>query len=251
MISTLAYSVRLVGVKTGRLAITLAIFNVLALSSRFSNALQAPFLAKFVENDIPQIAHTEVIYYFMFLIISASLGTLTGGLLTPTFQRVLTKLVYRFNIDKSVPKLLYHSFSKIGIKQLKASIHIPKKENINQIKEFHKMPRRIIVLNSFVVALLTVGSFAALYAAALSPDIRLTASTLAPLITGFATITLIMFIDPYFSYLTDEIIDGNKSIAIFYKSVLWLVISRFVGTLLALGLLIPCAYFIIWIASVI
>jgi hypothetical protein len=51
--------------------------------------------------------------------------------------------------------------------------------------------------------------------------------------------------------LTDEIIEGKKSVAIFHKSVVLLVTSRFAGTLLAQLLLIPAAYLIIFIAKLI
>ena len=102
-----------------------------------------------------------------------------------------------------------------------------------------------------MVALLTVGSFAALYAASIAPELRLTSSSLAPLITGIATVTLVVFIDPYFSMLTDDIINGKNSVVNFHKVVVWLVISRFFGALLALLIFIPCAYFIIWLARLI
>ncbi len=46
VISTLAYSVRIVGVRTGRIAISFAVFNVFALLSRTANTIQAPLLAK-------------------------------------------------------------------------------------------------------------------------------------------------------------------------------------------------------------
>ncbi len=42
VISTLAYSVRIVGVRTGRIAISFAVFNVFALLSRTANTIQAP-----------------------------------------------------------------------------------------------------------------------------------------------------------------------------------------------------------------
>ncbi len=251
MISTLAYSVRLVGIKTGRIAVTLALFNVLALASRMANALQAPFLAKFVEGDVPALNEENIVYYFIFMMSGAALGTLTGGILTPTFQRALGKLVQRFNVDKSVPKLVYHTFTQFGIQQLKDNIAIPSRKNIEHLKDFKKLPRRRIIANAFVVALLTIGSFAALYAASITPDLRLTAGSMAPLIAGFATVILVVFIDPYFSMLTDDIINGKNSIVNFHRVVVWLVISRFVGSLMALLLFIPCAYLIIWVAKLI
>jgi hypothetical protein len=52
LITTLSYSVRIVGIRTGRIAISFALFNILVLVSRTANGFQAPLLAKTVENDI-------------------------------------------------------------------------------------------------------------------------------------------------------------------------------------------------------
>jgi len=52
LITTLSYSVRIVGIRTGRVAISFALFNILVLVSRTANGFQAPLLAKTVENDI-------------------------------------------------------------------------------------------------------------------------------------------------------------------------------------------------------
>ena len=52
LIGTLAYSVRIAGTRTRRIALSLSLFNVLILVSRTSNSFQAPLLAKRVEQNI-------------------------------------------------------------------------------------------------------------------------------------------------------------------------------------------------------
>ena len=49
LIGTLAYSVRIAGTRTRRIALSLSLFNVLVLISRTSNSFQAPLLAKRVK----------------------------------------------------------------------------------------------------------------------------------------------------------------------------------------------------------
>ena len=51
-VGTLAYSVRIAGVRTRRIARSFAFFNILVLVSRTSNAFQGPFLAQRVECHI-------------------------------------------------------------------------------------------------------------------------------------------------------------------------------------------------------
>src|ERR1700749_3765740 len=92
LITTLSYSVRIVGIRTGRIAIAFALFNILVIISRTANGFQAPLLAKTVENDIKHgIADNAGV--FRMVIFSCTLATLVGGLLIPTFQRVLSKAV--------------------------------------------------------------------------------------------------------------------------------------------------------------
>lgn len=64
VISTLAYSVRIVGVRTGRIAISFAVFNVFALLSRTANTIQAPLLAKTIENSI-NLGNSEGLLYVL------------------------------------------------------------------------------------------------------------------------------------------------------------------------------------------
>src|ERR1044071_6148777 len=101
LISTLAYSVQLVGVKTGRIAVAFALFNILALTSRTSNAFQAPLLAKQIEQSIGNGPAYGFESNFRWLLLSACFATGIGILLIPTFQRIFSKAVLRFSIDRS------------------------------------------------------------------------------------------------------------------------------------------------------
>ena len=52
LVSMLSYSIRIAGVRTGRIAVSLTFFNVLLLVSRASNTFQGLLLAKHVEQNI-------------------------------------------------------------------------------------------------------------------------------------------------------------------------------------------------------
>src|SRR3989337_343034 len=111
LVTTLSYSVRIVGIRTGRIAISFALFNILVLISRTANGFQAPLLAKTVESDI-KIGVFENIETFRLIILSCSVATVVGAFLIPTFQRVLSKAVSNFSTHKSMGKLILHGFSK-------------------------------------------------------------------------------------------------------------------------------------------
>jgi hypothetical protein len=92
------------------------LFSILILVSRTSNSFLGPFLAKRVESDIGgQFAAESLLSDFRWLLISASLATITGALLIPTFQRVFCRAVEHFQVHRSVPKLVLHGFFKGGL----------------------------------------------------------------------------------------------------------------------------------------
>jgi hypothetical protein len=249
LISTLSYSVRIVGIRTGRIAISIALFNILVLVSRTANSFQAPLLAKTVENDIKQgIFDNE--FTFRMIILSCTLATILGAVLIPTFQRVLSKAVNNFSIHKSMSKLILHGFSKAGIAYFRDNITIPSKENISTIELNREFPWRIFALNTFAVAIITIGVLSAVYASYLNPEYRTTASNLSAFINGFATILMFVFIDPHLSILTDEVALGRASEASFRKYVIYMAFARLAGTILAQLLFIPCAKLLAVFATV-
>ena len=248
LISTLSYSVRIVGTRTRKIAISFALFNIMVLISRTSNSFQAPLLAKWIEENINLGIHPGTLEMRL-IILSTSIATLLGGFLIPTFQRILSKAVMNFSIHKSVPKLLLFSFTQSGIRQIKQEIKIPDKGNFQLLSHnINKFPIKIFIYNSVAVSILTVGVLSSLYAGFLTPELRTTASTLSSIVNGFATILLFVFIDPYLSILTDEVIEEKYSETDFRKTIRFMVFSRFIGTLLAQFLLIPFARLIAEIA---
>jgi len=251
LINTLSYAVRLVGIKTGRLAVSFALFNILVLVSRTANSLQAPLLAKKVEQDLITGAVTNSISVFHWILLAAAIGTLVGAFLIPSFQGIFAKIVLRFNIERSLPRLLIHGFTKSGIRQIRDQFKVPSPRNLLHLKNFRKMPVKLILLNALVVSILTVGSLASLYAGYLNPQLRGTAISLASVITGLSTIMMVIFIDPFFSLLTDDVLEGKLSPAYYNKCVVFMVISRFAGTCLAQTLLVPAAMLIAFIAQII
>jgi hypothetical protein len=248
LITTLSYSVRIVGIRTGRIAISFALFNILVVISRTANGFQAPLLAKTVENDIKHGTFNNI-EAFRYVIFSCTLATICGAFLIPTFQRVLSKAVINFSVHKSVPKLILHGFSKTGILYFKDNLSLPAKQNITQIGEERNFPWKIFLLNVVAVAILTIGVLAAVYAAYLNPEYRTTASNLSAFINGFATILMFAFIDPHLSAMTDDVMLGNCSEATFRRYIVYMTLARLAGTLLAQLIFLPSASILAYIAG--
>jgi len=247
IIGTLAYSVRLVGVRTGKIAITYSVFNILSLISRLAITFQVPILTKYVEHNLQA---DNIYYVFNLIILASGAATVAGAFLIPTFQRIFYKGVLRFSIDKSIPKLLMHSFSKTGIHYMKECIAVPMSTNITKIR-VKSLPIKIIIFNMIAVSLLTVGSLAPIYAGSLIQELRATCITLSSIINGTATVLMSIFIDPQLSVMTDEVMEGKCSEEDFRSCVVAMVGSKCVGTFAALTLLIPATSLIIYVARII
>lgn len=251
VVSTLSYSVRIVGVRTGRIAMSFAVFNIFALISRTANTIQAPLLAKTIEKSIKEGSSQDLLYIFRWILISTTIATIIGALLMPTFIRIFEKGVSSFSTYKSIPKLLIHGFSKAGIEQFKNSVTKPKRDNLEHLKSLKKIPKKIVLLNTIAFAISTVGVLASLYAGCLNPELRTTCSTLASVINGVATILMFIFIDPFISMLTDDVINGECSMIQFDRCIIFIVAGLIAGTVIAQFLLVPAANIIVFIAKII
>jgi len=244
-IGTLAYAIRIVGVRTGRIAISFSLFNVLILVSRLASNIQAPLLTKYTEIG----SNSSFLSSFYNILIIGALATIAGAVSIPTFQRVFSQVVNRFTISRSVPKILVHGFSKAGIRQFGACITVPKTGHIKHIK-LMELPLGVMLMNVIAVAVMTVGIIAPIYSGVLEPTLRATCITLSGAINGVATIILYIFVDPYLSVRTDDVIDGKLEESEFRRLVIGMVGSKIVGAAIAIPLLIPASRIIVFIAKV-
>jgi hypothetical protein len=244
LIATLAYSVRIAETRTGKIAISLALFNILVLVSRTSNSFQAPLLAKRIEHNLLSGVTAQASADFRWLLLATSVATRIGALPIPTFQRLFGYAVADFSQYRSVPRLFQRGLSPIGFDYLRRSACLPSKRNLYPVHHQGGVSKRVVVLNFVATAVSTVGVFAALYAGYLNPDLRVTASNLSATVNGLATIFMAVFIDPSLSILTDDVAEGRVTEGVFRRSVVWMVGSHFAGTIMAQVILVPAAVLI-------
>ena len=249
LIGTLAYSVRIAGTRTRRIALSLSLFNILVLISRTSNSFQAPLLAKRVEQNLAHGVPPNATADFRWLLVSASIATAAGAMLIPTFQRLFARYVESFSRHRSMATIARRLFSPRAASTVRDALAWPGWNNLATISREAHIPWSVALLNTLAMAVWTVGVFAALYAAYLRPELRVTSSQLSAVVNGVATIMLFVFIDPYLSVLTDDVAEGRLSEPYFRRSIVWLTGSRLAGTVLAQALLVPAAFWIVAIAE--
>ena len=251
LIGTLAYSFRIAGIRTGHIAIAFSLFNILVLASRTSNAFQGPFLAKRVEGAIQSSHLSGLTSDFTLVIAAASVATLLGGLLIPTFQRLSTHAVRSFQRNRSLSRLLFRSVAPRSISVISESTALPRYQNLSALRLPTDVPLAVIFMNFLASAFWTVGALSAIYAGVIDPEFRVTSSTLSGVINGVATIVMFVAIDPYLAGLTDDVVNHRIQDSFFRKVVVWMIISRLLGTIAAQALLVPGAHLIVFVARAI
>jgi hypothetical protein len=107
----------------------------------------------------------------------------------------------------------------------------------------------VLIYNVVTVSLLTVGTIAPIFAGSIEHDLRATCITLSAVINGFATILMTLFIDPYLSVMTDDVMQGKCSESKYRANVVGMVGTRIIGSFISIFLLIPTSYWIVAVAK--
>ncbi|URZ02174.1 lipid II flippase Amj family protein [Clostridium felsineum] len=245
LIGTLAYSTRLVGVRTGKIAISFTVFNILTLISRTAVTFQEPLLTNYAEKNLYS---SNLLNVFNIIILVSGIASVLGVILIPTFQRMFSKGVLFFSVEKSIPKLIVHSITRRGIKSMKQCAVLPSKESVKKI-DYRRLPRKIVLYNFISVAVLTVGALAPIYAFKMVPNLRATCVTLSSVVNGIAQILMTIFIDPAMSIMTEEVIEKKCREEDFKNCVTAMALSKVAGTFAAIILLIPASFIIVYAAK--
>ncbi|MCP4656608.1 MAG: DUF2837 family protein [bacterium] len=245
-VGTLALSVRIVGVRTGLLVLSLALFNVMALVSRTANTFQAPLLTKYAETVLARGEESPAA--FRILLGVALLGSVAGAMAVPTFQRVFSRVVEHYAKLKSWPRVLKHAVLVSRSSSLRRFVKRPDWKHVRSLGRGSALSPRLLVFNAMAVALLSTGVFSAIYAGVLDPELRATCITLSAVVNGAATLLLFLSVDPAVSLASEEALAGSTSIPAFRRGVVQLTVSRIVGVALAQVFLVPGALVIVAVA---
>jgi hypothetical protein len=249
LIGTLAYAARIAGVRTGRIAMSFALFNMLVLVSRTSNSFLGPFLAKRIENRLASGGGAALLGDFRIVLASATVAVLIGILLVPTGQRMFVAAIGHFQRHRSTARLLLGTASPAGLAAIRRSVSLPTAAHLQALGKARGVGWGVLLANALAQALITVGVLASLYAGYLNPSFRVTASQLSAVINGIATILLFALIDPQLSVMTDDVVEGRVEAALFRRTIVWISVSRLIGTLIAQAFFLPAAEAVAWIAN--
>ena len=262
LIGTLVYVARFSGVKTKRLATAFSLYQVISLLAMTANMVQAPLLSLTVEQAI----NTGLIYketylheleqHIRFIILAASIGTAAAGMFAPFFSFLFNRAIFIFERIGSLPTLMLSllapaRFFKL-VRELCSALDYLGKSYSRRLAgssftssavRFQRsfFPIRLFIINILVVAIWTTGVLSALFAGALTPAFRSTASLLSGIVNLIAVILDTFLVDPVTAMITDQTLGGVRQEREILHLTFWLILSRLLGTFFAQLLFRPAA----------
>lgn len=237
---------RLAGVRSKRVATGLTLFNLFATSSRMLNLVYAPLMGALI--DISRQAGDVAGFErdLRIIIGAATLGTLLGGALTPTFAVLLQRGIASFERSGSLVGSIFRLARPKTAASALAEFRPPHPSMLRYSPA--SLPKGFLIWNIIVMGFWVAGPLAAFYAGVIDPKVTGTALLLSGLITGVATVTLTLVVDPTAAVITDQAALGMRPESDIKAMLLYLVLGAVVGTLLAQLILWPAAHLIVVVA---
>jgi hypothetical protein len=264
-----AYAARLAGVRSGRIATSISLFNLFMtagrlatlvytlmlapLSDRAGNAVRALLsrhpVAAFAQAQAAQIQHIFETQLRL-IVVAGTIGTIIGSLLLPMFTFMYVRGVRSFERTKSLPHSLARLFYPSVMLEVLRQIRVPHYSEVFSFST-RNIPARLLVFNVVVTAMYAIGVVAAYYASVLDVDVARTAVTISGIVNGIGTIAFTFFVDPTSSIIVDEAVKGERPHAEVKAMVFYLSLTAIAGWLISQALLFPAAWVIAAVAHLV
>jgi hypothetical protein len=238
---------RLAGVRTKRVATGLTLFNLFATTGRLLSLFYAPLLSSLTDHarNVHDVAGFDG--KMRLVMIAATFGAALGGAMIPWSVRILQRGIGTFERTGSLVTALGRLATPSVFTWVFSEFRLPTADTLRYSAK--SLPKSFLIWNVVVTAFWVAGPLAALYASVLAPTVTATCIALSGLITGVATITLTLIVDPAAALITDQAAVGQRPEADVKAMLLYLVVTAVVGTLLSQLLLSPAAGVIAYVAK--
>ena len=251
---SLAYGMRLAGVRTRQIAIAMAFVTSTLLISRLSNMFQAPLLGAMVDTTILISTPESLVILenqFRLVILFAFIGAFIGALLTPTAVFLFQKAILHFQETGSIPHTVLRGLKPKNMIQILKSCRLPSLKALKTIS-IKDIPKGFLIANVIVTSIYVIGVLCSLLAGAFLPEFRSTALQLSGIINGMATILFTIFVDPPGARVTDQAVNGKRSENDVRSVVFFLQLGKMVGILILAQLFLkPFSTYIMWVTEII
>lgn len=243
MLTISSGAARMSGVLTKRVATGLTLYNLFVLISRLANLFLLPVIGNIVDLSVKTGTVGALGTQIRIIIGSGTVGSIIGAFLLPTFVVIFVKGISAFETTGSLPKVLFGLLDPRRSSQLLGVLRRPRLESVRR-SSLEQLPKGFLIYNVLMMAIWTTGAFSAVYASALVPELARTATLLSGLVNGMATIMFTLVVDPTAAILTDQAVQGIRTVDQIKSMVIFLTVGTVLGTVLAQLLLYPAALFI-------
>ncbi|HEX3369247.1 MAG TPA: DUF2837 family protein [Candidatus Cybelea sp.] len=247
-----AYSARLAGVQTKRIATSISLFNLLVTTGRLANLFMGFFVGPLSDeagNAVGKLqAHPataaawEQIFTLQlrWIVLAGTVGMIAFAMLLPMFTYLFRRGVHSFEARGSVPHSLARLASPRVLRDVLRSERLP---SLAQVRTFdwRVLPKRLLIFNTIVMCVYSVGVQASFLASVLDVNVARTAITLSGIVNGIGTIAFTLFVDPTSAMITDQAIHGKRTVQEVRSMVFYLTLTAIAGSLLSQLILYPAA----------
>ncbi|HTJ27667.1 MAG TPA: DUF2837 family protein [Candidatus Limnocylindria bacterium] len=248
-----AYAARYAGVTTGRIATAISLFSLLVTASRLASLFQTPALGALADHAAntalaanQSAVSPDVLHRFdlqaRIIVAGGSAGILLGAFLLPMFFRMFVRGIGAFERFHSIPRALLRLTDPRVLGALVRELR-PRRFTLADVP-IKVVPRNLLIFNTVLFAVYAVGVIAAYYASVLDLHARTTATGLSGLVNGVGTIAFSLFVDPTTALIVDKTVRDERPRKDVLAMIFWLVVTAFLGTLLAQLILFPAAEYI-------
>ncbi len=264
-----AYAARLAGVRTGRIATSISLFNLFVTASRLATLIYTLMLGplsdragnavKALLSRHPPLPDTPVLvtqiqhsfeWQLRLIIVAGTVGTILGSLMLPMFVYMYVRGVRSFERTKSLPHSLARLFDPRVLWQVISQLRVPHYSEIFSFSA-RNIPRRLLIFNVVVTGIYAIGVVAAYYASVLDVNVARTAIGISGIINGVGTVAFTFFVDPTSSIIVDEAVKGERPHQEVKAMVFYLSLTAIIGWLVSQFLLWPAAWIIAVVAHLV
>jgi len=254
-----AYAARYAGVISGRIATAISLFSLLVTASRLAALFMVPSLGALADlpanyardqhlSALPPDLLAHVGLQMRLIVAANTIGVVLGALLLPMFLTMFVRGISAFERLHSIPRALLRLFDPRVARDLLGALFHPPRLRLADFP-LSAVPGKLLIANAVLYAVYSVGVVAAYYASDIDLHARTTASGLSGLVNGIGTIAFALFIDPTTALIVDHTVRKERPRSDVTAMIFWLIVSAFVGTLLAQVILTPAAQYIAAVAN--
>lgn len=250
ILNTATSASRISGVETKRIATSISLFNLFQLFARLSNLFYVPVMGTIVDLAVRTGNLHLLLVKMHYIVFSATIGSLLGFLLLPTFVELYIRGINAFERRGSLFMVILGLLYPPNTIKIFKAFRKPSFLGLKSLS-LKGLPKSFLFFNIFVIAIWTVGVLSATYASALVPEFARTATLLSGLVNGIATILLTLLVDPIAAMITDQAAHNQRPMEHVKVIVVYIVLGNIIGTILSQFILYPGAEYIAWATKLI